>query len=129
MTPNPKNFHRCNGGWRVRLKRNLITYEKFFCDSAYGNPANSYNAAVEFRNNIVSSNPINIKHIHKTKRSKTGIIGVYKTNNAYVATWYDNGIRKSQSFSISKHKENAILMAIHAASNKSPVNTITWKKS
>ena len=109
-------------GWWVRLRSAEI--QKAFSDLAYGSKTKSFKAAISFRDRTLrdlakQGIPIGRKpkghHATPTKKSKTGIVGVYfqlkkaadgTLNKYYVGSYYPEKYQgKAKAFAVNVYGE------------------------
>jgi hypothetical protein len=111
-------------GWQVRVQRNKRLHSRFFSDSKFNSRDNSYDAASQYRDELISrvgkAHP-SVAHLH-TERAKrrawesltrTGIEGLgvtwqmEKSGQRYPyiqAHWVDGtGVRRASKRSVEKH--------------------------
>ena len=117
-------------GWEVYVKRDHTSVRKWFGDKTHGGTELALEAATKFRDEILKDNPIVLKSKFVTKRSSSGIVGVFESVACFEGQWYDRaGFRVKQEFS--KHKYgfyNARKLATIAKNLKRKINPADFIK-
>ncbi|RMI17489.1 MAG: hypothetical protein D6681_03255 [Calditrichaeota bacterium] len=103
-------------GWYVRVYRNNTTFAKFFSDKKYGGPEAAKKAALEHLKKLQEEVDRKYPRKHNARslrirpqsNNSSGVSGVHKTEyysssrqvwvRAWVATWNENGRRRSKAF-------------------------------
>lgn len=113
-------------GWQVRLQRQGKRYARFFGDGVWGGAARAYEAAREWRDELLRQLKTveRIRTCRTSNRNQSGVVGVSKvtvaTNGAtyefWQATWSpEPGRRRTVKFSISRYGERqAFRLAVAA---------------
>ncbi len=128
----PKGISRIDSGsthgWYVRVYRNGKTYSKLYSDNKYGGKEKALKYAEKAREMAQESiekipKKYTKRMVTKTKRNKTGIVGVSRTRKKnrsgkfseyFQVTWTaDEGVVKNRQWSIKKYGEReALKMAV-----------------
>lgn len=113
-------------GWRLSVTRAGTDLVKYFSDREYGGMKRSYQVAEKARQRIGSIfSDIPTRVAIRKKPSAQGIRGVHRAKSigrkddrarpAWVATWTENGRRRTSKFPVDKHGERgAKKLAIEA---------------
>ncbi|MBT8038501.1 MAG: hypothetical protein KJO21_13270 [Verrucomicrobiae bacterium] len=115
-------------GWQVRLQRRGIKYGKFFADRGHGQPERALQAAIEWRDDLLTKITDRARICERSLRNRSGVVGVSKitvvtaNGNAYhfwQATWSPTpGQRRCVKFSIKRYGDReAFQLAVEARTN------------
>lgn len=111
----PKNIvrididHRNTHGWQVRVTRHNERHTKFFSDSRYGGSDEAYQAAEQYRDQLIAElpEPLSGAEIAAQVRSTSGVPGIRLSFSDGIPrieadTLTSEGQRKVRSFSLRK---------------------------
>ena len=108
-------------GWQVRVYRHGETYSKLFSDRKHGGRDQAFEAAVEYRKELVDEVAAlpdvepQRRLIRRNKNNTTGVVGVSRTfkrdrrgiaHDVYTVSWNpEPGVARGTSFSIKRYGE------------------------
>lgn len=97
-----------SAAWWVNLRRRGIRVARIFRDSSYGSSDAGLSMAIRYRDAVIAALPPKTNHeqaVQLRKHNKSGISGVMREGNGWIATFTTSEGLKREKFSINEYGE------------------------